>query len=650
MKYIVLNITLLFSFIAGAQDFYYTGYDWLSTPEKYELTEEEQKMDEIFLKRKDCVQMVVKGDDALEFRLAHKIIRLNTDLGIERFNKWYLTNYGAIEMRFQKARVIKPNGEIVVQNASDIKESKGEDGEVEYRYFAFEGIEKGSTIELLELGLFPARLSGGEIKLQGSSHFKSVEFEIITPDFLAYATYPVNGAPNLVMDSSAHDGYRRLYVTAKDMKQLKEEEWAAYGANLKKVYYKFDKNLNSKKGNFYSYSDVTHNIHQSLFAPMNKKEAARLKKFMKSLNLTALTEEDKIRAIENELKHGYYIVEQFIENGTTIDFILQNKIMSSAGYYRILMNCFNELNIPFEMVLTCDRFEDKFLTKYEAYNFLSEYLMYIPSHNKYISEALMSRYGFPPDELTFQKGLFIRELKVQNIATGVGEIKDISHTKGSESVDKLNIKLSLVGDSEVKIDAERITTGYKAIYYQVPLDYMIEDQKKEVKEEYITYIDNGATVENMTFENDKTTSFGKAPLIGRGTFTSKNFIEKGGDKLLLKAGMLIGPQSELYNREARVLPVETPHTREYDRDVEIEIPSGYEIKNLEDLVINVVPFGEKGNIGFVSSYTIEGNTLKIKVKEWYNALYFEASDYKSYENVINAAADFNKIILVLQPK
>jgi hypothetical protein len=38
------------------------------------------------------------------------------------------------------------------------------------------------------------------------------------------------------------------------------------------------------------------------------------------------------------------------------------------------------------------------------------------------------------------------------------------------------------------------------------------------------------------------------------------------------------------------------------------------------------------------------------VKEWYNTHYFSVEDYELYEKTMNAAADFNKIVLVLQEK
>ena len=53
-------------------------------------------------------------------------------------------------------------------------------------------------------------------------------------------------------------------------------------------------------------------------------------------------------------------------------------------------------------------------------------------------------------------------------------------------------------------------------------------------------------------------------------------------------------------------------------------------------------------MGFVSTYDVKDNTLIVTVKEWYGTIIIPVSEYKSYENVVNAAADFNKLVVVLQ--
>jgi hypothetical protein len=172
-----------------------------------------------------------------------------------------------------------------------------------------------------------------------------------------------------------------------------------------------------------------------------------------------------------------------------------------------------------------------------------------------------------------------------------------------------------------------------------------------MKEEYMKYLDEeSSTLENMIFENDRTADFGVKPFIGKATVISPVFVERAGTNILLKVGMLIGPQAEMYNKEKRKLPVDASYTRGYNRTIVINVPDGFQAKNLQDLNITYTPEKGAGKIGFTSSYEIKGNQIVVTVKEWYNTHYFSVEDYELYEKTMNAAADFNKIVLVLQEK
>ncbi len=53
-------------------------------------------------------------------------------------------------------------------------------------------------------------------------------------------------------------------------------------------------------------------------------------------------------------------------------------------------------------------------------------------------------------------------------------------------------------------------------------------------------------------------------------------------------------------------------------------------------------------MSFVSGFTKEGNIVKIHVREEYRNIYYPVSQYEDFKKIINAAADFNKIVLVLE--
>ncbi len=50
---------------------------------------------------------------------------------------------------------------------------------------------------------------------------------------------------------------------------------------------------------------------------------------------------------------------------------------------------------------------------------------------------------------------------------------------------------------------------------------------------------------------------------------------------------------------------------------------------------------------FESTYSLKKNILKIQVDEGYENIYHPKEDFEAFRKVINAAADWNKIVLVL---
>jgi hypothetical protein len=652
MKIFALLLYLLPLFVQ-AQDAestpYYKAYDWTKEPRTFEITEEEKKKDELIVFEKKSVEFINVGDELKKYVLLHRITRLNTDLAIENNNTYYLSSSEDQQINKLKARVIKPNGEMIQVSQSDIKEAKDEDGNVEYKYFAFEGLEIGSYIEYLQYGEEYPELTGSRMFIQSEIEKKIVEADIIYPSYLEFQIYPMNGLSNFALDDS--DSLKtRMFLAIKDLPGLEDEDWSAYSANLQKCYYKLSKNLARGKGNFYTYTEVAKQLHENMFAPLTKKEKKLVNSFIEKNTKGASTPLEKVRALENAMKQNIPTVEMTFENDDNIEFILTKKITNEDGICKLMLNCLREMGLACELVVTTDRTEEPFLEEFQGYNFLQEYLIYVKDLEAYFSASMYSRIGYPPYEFTYNKGIFISEVVVNGFAASVAKVKFIKGTDYSASIDQIDTEVKFNDDNNgCRVELTRATSGYKALYYQAIIDLLDEEQKKEMKEEYMKYLDDEtSTLENMVFENDHTADFGVKPFIGKATVISPAFIERAGNNILLKVGMLIGPQAEMYNEAERKLPVDAQYTRGYNRTIVINIPEGFQAKNLQDLKVNYRP--ESGTIGFTSSYEVKGNQIIVTVKEWYNSYFFSVEDYPLYEKTMNAAADFNKIVLVLQEK
>jgi hypothetical protein len=407
----------------------------------------------------------------------------------------------------------------------------------------------------------------------------------------------------------------------------------------------------SNKGNFYTYTEVAKLIHSDVYAPLTKKEKKLVANFIEANTKGATTTKEKIRGIEDAMKMTIPTIDGQFENDDNIEQILTKKIANEKGLTKLMLNCLREMNIPFELVMTSNRLDELFLEEFQGYNFLQEYMIYVKELDMYYSSNLICRLGFPPYELTNNKGLFISEVMINDYATCVGKVKFIKGIDYKQSIDQIDTEVNFKEDlSGCTVDLTRTLTGYKAQSYQPIIDYLDEEQKTEMKEGFLKYLDESGSVENMAFENDKSSDFGNKPFIGKATITSTNFTEIAGDKILLKVGTLIGPQAQMYHKDERKSPVDSYYTRGYNRTIVINLPDNYEVKNLADLNISCLPDAKNNILGFTSTYEIKGNQVIITVKEWYDTHYFSVADYQMYEKTMNAAADFNKIVLVLQAK
>jgi hypothetical protein len=107
----------------------------------------------------------------------------------------------------------------------------------------------------------------------------------------------------------------------------------------------------------------------------------------------------------------------------------------------------------------------------------------------------------------------------------------------------------------------------------------------------------------------------------------------------------------MYQEKERKTPMQLEYPHVLERTIKFEIPAGYTIRNVDELNINEV-VSENGvpTMGFVSKYKIENGVLIVHVMEEYRKTFYPKDQYEAFKKVINTAADFNKIALVLEKK
>ncbi|MBS1690544.1 MAG: hypothetical protein JSS96_17560, partial [Bacteroidetes bacterium] len=86
-----------------------------------------------------------------------------------------------------------------------------------------------------------------------------------------------------------------------------------------------------------------------------------------------------------------------------------------------------------------------------------------------------------------------------------------------------------------------------------------------------------------------------------------------------------------------------------NRSITINIPAGYKVLNPDAIRIHQDDKAANGTatMGFDSDYKIDGDKLYVNIKEYYSGLSYPVSYYETFRKVINASADFNKVVLVM---
>ena len=649
-----LLFAILFAFqITVAQEIpFFKSYDWEETP-SYKVASESTE-DMIAVKEKTVTEFYFEESKLVEYFLEHKVLWLNSDDAIEENNKIYLPFSAEAELQINKARVITPEGKLINLDKSKILTAEDEETGRTYKYYALEGITKGSFIEYMYVVKRPPSYTGKKIYIQDSYNKDKVEFDLFSPKNLVFKFKSFNNLKEVEKDTlTAEKLHYKLHVNK--VEKLEDEYQAAYNASRNFIVYKLDKNLATNVIDIISYSKISQNLYASYYPEYSIKTKGLITDFIKELELPGNADKETIiRKLDFFIKTTIYSQDVYNDELQNLDQILTQKVANETGVIKLYIAVLRTLNVKHELVLTSDRKQLKFDTEFEATNFLTDFLLYFPKTKKYLSpNASGTRYGFPMPYLTDNYGLFIKEVVIGDYKSAVGKIKYIEPVNVKETIDVMKVTIDFNEDdlTENIVHFDRAFSGYYAMNIQ-PFMHLIQgEDREELVEGIMESITKDLEITNKKMVNDESELFGIKPLQFVVDFTTEAFVEKAGRKYLFKLGDLIGQQIQMYQEKERVLPLEEQFHRSYYRTLTINIPEGYKITNLDDINIdNSYSKESKELFSFKSFYKLIGNKLTITADEHYRENIVPVNVYEEYRTVINSAADFNKIVLLLEPK
>ena len=650
MKVLFTTIVLFISSLCfGQHTYFYENYEFKEGFGFDSIDTRYANEEEVILYEHIAREFVVEDDGFYEYLLSHEIRYINSDKAIEENNKVYIPFGGTTKILKEECRVIKKSG-ISTLDKKAIRETEGDEGTRQFRYFAVESLEKGSIVEYFYIIRKNASYQGTYAYMQGSVPKQKLVYEIISPSHLVFLSKGTNGFPEPKEWQVEGEDLNFLHFEAAHIPGIKEELFANTNANKMQLIFRLGQNTARDDLMMNTYSRISDVIWGNTHTA-DKKEIKQLSKILKGLKLDGKELKDQIFDIEAYVKSNYSVVNNSNDELSNIKAILKNKFCNEQGIVRMLGSLYEAAGIEHEIVLSNDRFDSYLDREFDCYCFLSDYLIYFPEIDEYLQPvATLFRLGLVRDDLRGNYGLFISSTKVGEISTAISEIRAIPFDSYMTHRSDMDIQVRLSDDlDKAEVKSKRLWTGYSAVM-GARYSYVNESDRKELDEALQNMQIEGMTVTKFELENEGVENVGKEPFIVHMDYESSSMLEIAGEALILKVGVVIGPQSELYQEEKRKLPVDQDNNRNYDRKIEIEIPEGYHCSNLDDLNIYAV-LGEEKNPAaiFKSTYTLEGNKVEVTLIEYYTQPQVPIEDYDAFAAVVNAAADFNKVKLVFKP-
>jgi hypothetical protein len=625
---------------------------WADNPVLHKLPENFKGQSAVFLMDSRVFHYKFENKELVQVNYTYKLIKVMDDKGIEMFNRIYLPMIYNAEMFDIKARVITASGKVINVPADKIKEEE-EDGN-KYKLFAMEGIDKGAEIEYCYSVKRKPGFFGSEIFHSKSVPFYQAKLLIIAPSHLQFTAKGFNGfkvLPDSVISEERHTaGY------SENIKELDDEKYGLRDPYLQRVDFKLSFNLAKNNDvELYTWKELARNAYNNITS-LSEKEKKAIAKFVGAANIPDdATEEKKIMLLEDYMKNNINVDDKLVsDEATNIEAVIKSRNTNNFGSARFLAAMLDNQGVKFQAVFPSVRNQLPLDEDLANWNRIDETLLYFPGTGKYLEPSSVSiRYPYVDLYWAGTRGLYIKGTTIGDVKTAIAKFEDVSIEPFDENAHNMEVHASLdaTGDSLI-IHSKQILKGYGAMSYRPLWAYLPKDKQEEAVKGIIQSVAKSENIQDIKCENTKLTDcWDNKPLIIGGTIHTAELLEKAGNKILFKLGELIGTQEQMYQEKERQLPAEVSYAHVLERKISFDIPAGYNIKNPESIVIDVQHKKDNVvNMGFVSSYKIVNNVLEVYILETYRDLKYPLSDFETFKNVINAAADFNKIVLVLEKK
>ena len=632
MKNIVF-IIILFTYTLSSYSQFYKDYSWEEEANIVDLEATLMNESSIGVFEKTIVEFISGkfSNTIIKYETHHYQIKVLNDKGVSKHSNIIIPMNEVTNLKDIKVRIIDENGELSEFDNNTINELGDFESSVNFKNFHLAGLNDNSTIEVLYTLEKQYNIHGNKI-LQKSYSIKKSEFLLIPgPTQGIIKTYSVNSK---VKDTIINT-YPAKIIKVVDIPAIIDEEYATAIANRQRLSFQCplpDDNMNQED----YWENIVSNISPIMFPKNIHPKIFEISSEVIQKN--EINEYNIANNIDDYIKNNFTISENDNVSLNNINYILENKTSNDFSIIQVYTQLLTAAGINYEIVITSNRYYNRFDPEFFDPNMLREFLIYFPEEKKYIApNRLEYRIGEAPFDLLGNYGIYIDRLLNFYFS-------EIIQSDQSYSRIKRNIKVEFERKlKKIVIDEYQEYSGHWATNNRSLLNFSDEEGLAGLKD-YLTAsgIENKKVINYEIINAELFQKNYNTPFIVNSKISTESLTTKIKNGYQVKIGNVIGMQSQLYEDIDRFHPIEVTYPNQYDYRIVVKIPKGYSIEGLEGLVFNKSYISLMGNriCKFESNYEINENELVISIQEFYKTLRYQKNRYNEFRDVINSAADF----------
>ena len=632
MKNIVF-IIILFTYTISSYSQYYKDYSWEEEVNIVDIEATLMNESSIGVFEKTIVEFISGkfSNTILKYETHHYQIKVLNDKGVSKHSNIVIPMNEVTNLKDIRVRIIDENGELSEFDNNTINELGDSESSVNFKNFHLAGVKTNSTIEVLYTLEKQYNIHGNKI-LQKSYSIKKSEFLLIPgPTKGTIKTYSVNSKVKDTIIST----YPAKTIKVVDIPAIIDEEYATAIANRQRLSFQCplpDDNMNQED----YWENIVSNISPIMFPKNIHPKIFEISSELIQKN--EINEYNIANKIDDYVKNNFTISENDNVSLNNINYILENKTSNDFSIIQVYTQLLTAAGINYEIVITSNRYYNRFDSEFFDPNMLREFLIYFPKEKKYIApNRLEYRIGEAPFDLLGNYGIYIDRLLDFYFS-------EIIQSDKSYSKIKRNIKVEFERKlKKIVIDEYQEYSGHWATNNRSLLSFSDEEGLAGLKD-YLTAsgIENKKVINYEIINAELFQKNYNTPFIVNSKISTESLTTKIKNGYQVKIGNVIGMQSQLYENIDRFHPIEITYPNQYDYRIVVKIPKGYSIEGLEGLVFNKSYISLMGNkiCKFESNYEINENELVISIQEFYKTLRYQENRYNEFRDVINSAADF----------